>query len=1016
MICILGLMTSPFSAFSKVYFVSKNGNDSNAGTSIQLAWAGLSRINVFGFLPGDSILLCGTDTFKGSIYFPSTITGTFQKPIYLGSYGSGKAQILSGNNSGFYAYNNHCITIENIVFRGSGIALNNGIGVCFYMDLLQNARLYNIVLNRVEVYGYKTAGISIGCYTSDQSRSGYSNVKIENCIAAENGHSGISVWGLFKTSDTMYSHSNVKIRNSIAHHNYGISGHTNHSGNGIIVGQTDTCLMEYCEAYENGINNTFASAGPAGIWAWDSKFVTIQYCYAHHNRTQTKDGDGFDLDGGVRNSIMQYNYACNNDGPGFLVAQFTGARPMKNIVVRYNISEKDGKGLGALIWSGDPGGIVTAEKIDVYNNTIYSDTISDPNTNAVMAVYNNFGAMKNVRICNNIFISKNQVRLTDFDKTINLKCYNNAYFDCGDGFRFKDQGQVYTNLGAWRNASKQEIYNGKNVGYRIDPGLIGAGNAGTIANVDSLTSIYPYRLKNHSALINKGILIDSLLYFASARYDFFRDSIDKSVQYSIGASEIRTVRAGFTYLRPCKTNTLVFTNTSQNGLSYLWKFGDGSISTLKHPKHTFDTAGVYFVKLYVYGPFAYMDSIEQMLTIHPRPVAAFATSNVCQGDSCILVNQSQNAFNFFWSTDDTVLRRETNLKHVYKDPGTKVVQLIVQDVNGCLDTSRQLIAIYAKPKAVFQSGSICVNDTLKLFTVEPGVQRRWYSDGLLGSSDSVFQIIGTGAKHVRITLVLETGNKCLDSSSAQIQVYPNPELPVLLKNHCLNSPLPIEWVRTEDLNYHWQFGDGNTAAEAMPKHTFSNPGNYTVTLSGEDSNGCKAFLSRYISVYNLPNARFSSRQIGLYMQLNAQDSTYPVYIWTINGQTQSETRSYIQIPVADVKHKPVQLFVADSMFCADTFSQTINPVLNTDHSLQAGANTVRVFPNPFSHKMQIILPEAANLTLMLFSIHGELMYRFEPLSSEFEWDNRLFPLSNGLYFLVAVQNGFNVQSLLIVKQ
>ena len=45
----------------------------------------------------------------------------------------------------------------------------------------------------------------------------------------------------------------------------------------------------------------------------------------------------------MKNSVMQYNYSHDNDGAGYLLAQFTYAREFTNNIVRYNISENDGR-------------------------------------------------------------------------------------------------------------------------------------------------------------------------------------------------------------------------------------------------------------------------------------------------------------------------------------------------------------------------------------------------------------------------------------------------------------------------------------------------------------------------------------------------------------------------------------------------------------------------------------------------------------------------------------------------
>lgn len=40
-----------------------------------------------------------------------------------------------------------------------------------------------------------------------------------------------------------------------------------------------------------------------------------------------------------------------------------------------------------------------------------------------------------------------------------------------------------------------------------------------------------------------------------------------------------------------------FTNTSTNGVSYFWNFGDGSTSTATSPSHTYTSSGTYNVML-----------------------------------------------------------------------------------------------------------------------------------------------------------------------------------------------------------------------------------------------------------------------------------------------------------------------------------------------------------------------------------------------------------------------------------
>ncbi|MCG9130568.1 right-handed parallel beta-helix repeat-containing protein, partial [Candidatus Poribacteria bacterium] len=356
------------------YYVSLFGNDSNTGSSENQPWRSIERVNAAQLLLGDSVRFQANQTFLGNLSLANVNQSSelASCAVTIGSYGSGRATIDAGIGTGFIAKNMGGVCLSNLNFVGAGASKNTGSGVSFSNTLPGNVKFANIRVHRVDVSGFKHAGICLAAQPTDGSWSGFRDVKITNTTSHDNGDAGISCIGAWNPEQNGYAHADFYIGNCSAYRNAGIPGKGSHSGNGIVLAQVDGAIIERCRAYENGSLNDYEGGGPVGIWAWDANSVVIQFNESHHNRTaSSKDGGGFDLDGGVTNSVVQYNYSHDNDGAGYLLAQFEGARPFYGNVLRYNLSVNDGRRNrygGIHLWSTGANGGIT-------DTTIYANTI-----------------------------------------------------------------------------------------------------------------------------------------------------------------------------------------------------------------------------------------------------------------------------------------------------------------------------------------------------------------------------------------------------------------------------------------------------------------------------------------------------------------------------------------------------------------------------------------------------------------------------------------------------------------
>jgi len=468
-LCFSLFVAGELTGQEKNYYVSKSGDDSRDGLSIQTAWRSLDKISNFDFNPGDSLMLEGGVEFKGTINLTSDDNGSPGKPVVVTSYGNKKATIAAGDGEGLQANNTSFIRIVSLKFEGSGVSSNKGNGIHFFAnDSLKSPSDIEVI--DCDVRGFKTFGIGFGA-NDNISYKGYRNVRIIHCNVSENGQAGISSYGSYLG----FQHAHFYISNCKVFENRGIPSRTeSHTGNGIVMAMIDDLLIEQCEAYRNGADNRCTAGGPVGIWVWMCKNAVIQYCVSHDNYAGlTKDGGGFDIDGGASNCTLQYNYSYNNEGAGYLLAEYGAVFPYTNNIVRFNISFNDGRknGYGGIsIWGAGKEYRVTNTYI--YNNTIYLDdrNIVNGKPAAITLLGPHFS---NVIAANNIIATKGNVSVISSDTVVNESAFlllHNNYYSFSNLYHFQMGKNKFNSIQAWLSETpNQEKLKGKSLWMNLDP-------------------------------------------------------------------------------------------------------------------------------------------------------------------------------------------------------------------------------------------------------------------------------------------------------------------------------------------------------------------------------------------------------------------------------------------------------------------------------------------------------------------------------------------------------------------
>jgi hypothetical protein len=483
----------------RCYYLSISGDDKNDG-SAEHPVKTIAYLNTINLNPGDSVFFKAEEIFEGNVILDSTKSGANEKPVVITSYGKGNAIINAGNGTAFSIYNLSYLEINNFICKGSGRKKGNtksGIEV---------SNCDHISIKNIEVSGFQKSGLQI--YSCK-------NVILNKLWAHDNGAAGIGVEGDFNNKLTT---KNIRITYCKADNNPGDPTNlTNQSGNGIVVGHCTNVVIDHCSATNNGWDMPRIGNGPVGIWCYEADSVIIQHCLSYRNKTSVggADGGGFDLDGGVTNSVIQYCLSYENQGSGYCMFQYWGASPWYNNVIRFNISENDGlvsdSRVGVYVWNS-----TKDEKqfygCDFYNNTIY-------NSQQAALSFSETSERKNFRFFNNIFIGKDSL----------IKCNEgDDLFLANDWWSIekKFNANGMHDFKAWAFDNNKEQLNSKIIGSNELPSFQNAGGT-KLTNVIQLASFNNYKITGLSSITKCGIDLQSLFGINLGARDFNGELINE---------------------------------------------------------------------------------------------------------------------------------------------------------------------------------------------------------------------------------------------------------------------------------------------------------------------------------------------------------------------------------------------------------------------------------------------------------------------------------------------------------
>ncbi|HOZ49756.1 MAG TPA: PKD domain-containing protein, partial [Candidatus Hydrogenedentes bacterium] len=362
-------------------------------------------------------------------------------------------------------------------------------------------------------------------------------------------------------------------------------------------------------------------------------------------------------------------------------------------------------------------------------------------------------------------------------------------------------------------------------------------------------------------------------------------------------------------------NEVSFSDNSTPGTdaitSWLWDFGDGSTSTLQHPKHEYAISGKFSVTLTVTaGPVTDVATIPNYITVAALPTAQFSADSLqpLVGDAVQFTDASEPGSaaitSWLWDFGDGGTSTQQNPQHSYALAGRYTVKLTVTSTVGSdVEEKTNYIQAFDPLKADFTVFGVSpaveqvvskqgaevkfVNRSTTGYAAAEDVEWAWdFGDGGLSIEQNPNHVYTrSGLYTVRLTVITPEGTNALTKTDyILVVVYPTAEFEASPVGANVNSSIQFLDRSTPGsgtiVSWQWDFGDGTPMGTGSTvSHAYGSPGKYTVTLTVTTDQGASDTESKteYISVYRPPTAAFTASNTTPWIQtdevlfINASD-------------------------------------------------------------------------------------------------------------------------------------------------
>ncbi len=384
-----------------------------------------------------------------------------------------------------------------------------------------------------------------------------------------------------------------------------------------------------------------------------------------------------------------------------------------------------------------------------------------------------------------------------------------------------------------------------------------------------------------------------------------------------------------------------FTNLSNGDLSnvsYEWNFGDGNISNDENPSYTYNDLGSFDVSLTIIDNNTSCENtllIPSMIQVGLAPNFSYTINETCSEVTVDFINESLgDVVSFLWDFGDGNTSNLENPTHVYNSIGCYFPSLTVLTADGCTNTYTlaDCIEVQGTTDLTYEIVGDSTNCQVPFdvsFTTDYTGNVEWDFGGAGTSNQQnpTFTFTEFGSYPIELTAILENG--CEESIIISTVNIAPPQ--VMFEGDTIEGCAPLAVTFTDIsqaggnvVSWLWDFGNGDTSTDESPTYTFTEHGEYDISLEITLDNGCTGSITgfNYVQVGYVPPIEFSADPTETCIENlisftdESDDENIDYWDWAFGDGTNSDQQHPIH-EYNDTGYMDVQLIVGYNS-CFDT--------------------------------------------------------------------------------------------------